>query len=41
VHFYLLDLGGRALLTLEKLPHVGAVITPNEAEASYRYRSAC
>ncbi len=38
LHIYLFDLGGRSLLPLAHLPHVGAVITPNEAEASYRER---
>ncbi|MBK8050698.1 MAG: hypothetical protein IPK16_28480 [Anaerolineales bacterium] len=30
VHLYLLDLGGRNLSMLEQLPHVGAVISPDE-----------
>jgi DNA segregation ATPase FtsK/SpoIIIE-like protein len=38
VHIYVLDLGGRSLLPLNDLPHVGAVITPSDAEASYRER---
>ncbi|NNJ09788.1 AAA family ATPase [Chloroflexales bacterium ZM16-3] len=38
LHMYVLDLGGRSLMPLSQLPHVGAVITPNEAEASYRER---
>ncbi len=29
-HVYLLDLGGRGLKVLERLPHVGAVISPDE-----------
>lgn len=30
LHLYLLDLGGRGFGVLRKLPHVGAVITPDE-----------
>ncbi len=30
VHIYLLDLGGRSLSVLAQLPHVGAVINPDE-----------
>ncbi|MEZ4864320.1 MAG: FtsK/SpoIIIE domain-containing protein [Caldilineaceae bacterium] len=30
LHLYLLDLGGRALASLAELPHVGAVISPDE-----------
>ena len=30
LHLYLLDLGGRGFGVLSKLPHVGAVITPDE-----------
>ncbi|MCB9137924.1 MAG: NACHT domain-containing protein [Caldilineaceae bacterium] len=36
LHLYLLDLGGRNLDILEKLPHVGAVINPDEE--GYRER---
>ncbi|MBE2235617.1 MAG: hypothetical protein IAE85_19150 [Anaerolinea sp.] len=31
VHMYLLDLGGRSLAPLASLPHVGAVVNPDEA----------
>ncbi len=31
MHMYILDLGGRNLATLDDLPHVGAVISPDEA----------
>ncbi|MBX3010470.1 MAG: AAA family ATPase [Caldilineaceae bacterium] len=30
LHIYILDLGGRSLLALKELPHVGAVIIPDE-----------
>jgi len=30
LHIYVLDLGGRSLTALDKLPHVGAVIIPDE-----------
>jgi S-DNA-T family DNA segregation ATPase FtsK/SpoIIIE len=32
VNFYILDFGGRMLRSFEPLPHVGAVILPDEAE---------
>ena len=31
LHMYLLDLGGRNLAPLANLPHVGAVVNPDEA----------
>lgn len=36
VHFYLLDFGGRALTLFAKLPHVGAVVLPDEGERVQR-----
>ncbi len=32
LHVYILDFGGRALEVLRELPHVGAIITPDEEE---------
>jgi DNA segregation ATPase FtsK/SpoIIIE, S-DNA-T family len=32
LHVYVLDFGGRALEVLRELPHVGAIITPDEEE---------
>jgi DNA segregation ATPase FtsK/SpoIIIE-like protein len=32
LHVYILDFGGRALEVLRNLPHVGAIITPDEEE---------
>jgi type VII secretion protein EccCb len=36
LHVYILDFGGRALSVLRDLPHVGAVITPEEDERVQR-----
>ena len=36
MHVYILDFGGRALSTLQDLPHVGAVITAEEEERVLR-----
>jgi DNA segregation ATPase FtsK/SpoIIIE, S-DNA-T family len=32
LHVYILDFGGRALEVLRELPHVGAIVTPDEEE---------
>lgn len=32
LHIYILDFGGQQLMSLQKLPHVGAIIIPDESE---------
>ncbi len=36
LHLYILDFGGRSFKAFEPLPHVGAIVTPDESERVHR-----